>query len=239
MNNYGGPVNEFNSSGVGTEFAHTEVDVSEGLQGLAFDKNGNLFVASDCDLSIWEFPPSGTGTTFATGFDSPYRADVVPIGLAFDSNGNLFATSQLTGSSIIEFNTNGAGRAISYSGPALNEASGLAFDKSGNLYVANTGNNTIEEFNTNMVGTVFASTGLDHPVGLAFDSVGNLYAANQGNNTIEEFDTNGVGTVFASSGLDEPSFLAFQPVPEPSTWGLVAIGVGVVLGGLRLHRRSS
>jgi len=239
VNNYGGPVNKFNSSGVGTEFGYTVVDVSEGLQGLAFDKNGNLYVASDEDLSIWEFNPSGgAGTTFATGFVTPYTGNIYPIGLAFDSSGNLFATSQYPGSTIQEFNTNGVGKLFTYSGPGLNIPSGLAFDKNGNLYVANSGNDTIEEFNTNGVGTIFASSGLDYPEGLAFDSSGNLYVANHGNNTIEEFNTNGVGTVFASSGLDEPDYLAFQPVSEPATWAMVVMGVGVVLGVLGLSRRS-
>jgi DNA-binding beta-propeller fold protein YncE len=43
----------------------------------------------------------------------------------------------------------------------------LAFNKSGNLFVANYDNNTIEEFNTNGVGRVFASTGLNGPLCIA------------------------------------------------------------------------
>ena len=58
--------------------------------------------------------------------------------------------------------------------------------------------------------------------------------------TIEEFNSSGgVGTVFASTELDMPVGLAFQPVPEPATWSLLAMGIGVVLGGRRLRRRSS
>jgi DNA-binding beta-propeller fold protein YncE len=234
MNSAAGYTLKFNSLGVRTIFCYT---FAGGAEGLAFDNNGNLYVASEGSLAIWEFNASGAGAIFATGFVTPYTGYVEPIGLAFDSSGNLFATSQYGGSTIQEFNTNGVGTLIAYSGPGLNGASGLAFDKNGNLYVANAGNNTIEEFNTNDVGTIFASTGLDYPVGLAFDSAGNLYAANMHNNTIEEFNTNGVGTVFASTGLDDPTYLAFQPVPEPSTWAMVAMGIGVVLGGLRLRRR--
>ena len=54
-------------------------------------------------------------------------------------------------------------------------------------YVANYGNNTIEEFNSSGTGAIFANTGLDEPIGLAFDSSGNLYVANAANSTIEEF----------------------------------------------------
>jgi DNA-binding beta-propeller fold protein YncE len=114
----------------------------------------------------------------------------------------------------------------------------LAFDKSGNLYVGNPGNNTVGEFNPSGVGTVFASSGLNNPQGMAFDNSGNLYVANGGNNTIEEFNSSGVGKVFASSGVNQPFGLAIQ-VPEPSTWAMVAMGIGTLLGGLRLPRRSS
>ena len=43
---------------------------------------------------------------------------------------------------------------------------GLAFDGSGNLYVANQGNNTIEKFNSSGIGTIFAS-GVSTPTSIA------------------------------------------------------------------------
>jgi uncharacterized repeat protein (TIGR03803 family) len=77
-----------------------------------------------------------------------------------------------------------------------------------NLFVANTANNTIEEFNSAGAGTVFASSGMFDPVFLAFDNAGNLYVANF--SYIEEFNSAGAGTVFASSGLSSPTGLAFD-----------------------------
>ena len=48
--------------------------------------------------------------------------------------------------------------------------SALAFDSANNLYVANDGNNDIEEFNSSGVGSLFPSSGLlDNPTGLAFE----------------------------------------------------------------------
>jgi hypothetical protein len=44
----------------------------------------------------------------------------------------------------------------------LNLSTGLAFDRAGNLYVAISGDNIIEMFTTNGVGSVF-STGLSRP----------------------------------------------------------------------------
>ena len=95
-------------------------------------------------------------------------------------------------------------------GSVLDGPQGLAFDRAGNLYAANSGNNTIEKFTTGGVGTQFASIGLNQPTGLAFDSAGNLYAANNGDSTITEFPASGGALIFASTGLNGPAGLAFD-----------------------------
>ena len=144
---------------------------------------------------------------------------------------------------IEKFTSSGVGTLFA---AGLNDPRGLAlaFNTTGNLYAANYGNNTIEVFTSSggvlsSNGTVFASTGLDDPTGLAIDNAGNLYVANEGNNTIEKFNSLGVGTVFASSGLSTPQCIAIQPVPEPATWAMLAMGSVALFGGLRLRRRSS
>jgi DNA-binding beta-propeller fold protein YncE len=89
---------------------------------------------------------------------------------------------------------------------------GLAFDHSGNLYVADYTFGTIEEFGPsgNPINASFAS-GLNGPVGLAFDGSGNLFVANQNNNTVSEFGPAGnlINPTFAS-GLNTPRGLAFD-----------------------------
>ena len=190
-NNNDGSVNgpysieEFSSSGVGTPFASSGLN---GPGGLTFDSAGNLYVANYNGNYIEEFNSSGVGTVYASGVSTP-RA------LAFNSAGQMFAVS----------------------------------DSSSVLKIVGGS------------GTLFASTG-DTPVGAAFDKSGNLYVSVQnipgsGGESIEKFNTNGVGTVFAT-GLNGPIDLAIQ-VPEPSTWTMVVLGIGAVLGGLRMRRRSS
>jgi hypothetical protein len=80
----------------------------------------------------------------------------------------------------------------------------LAFDTSGNLFVAD--QNAVIEFTPTATKTVFAS-GLRSPIGLAFDSSGNLFVADT--DTIFKFTPNGSKTVFAS-GLSQPAGMAFD-----------------------------
>ena len=99
----------------------------------------------------------------------------------------------------------------------------MAFDTNGTLYVANSGNDTIEKFDTNGVASVFVADDgsgsiLDTPEGLAFDSAGNLYVSNDagtGSNFIEEFAPSGTHKTFATdpgdgSVLNSPNALAFD-----------------------------
>ncbi len=90
----------------------------------------------------------------------------------------------------------------------------LAFDSSGNLFVANSWNNTVSEVTpSGTVSTLVPSTaGLDFPSALAFDSSGNLYIANANNNTVSELTPAGTVSTFipATAGLDYPSALAFD-----------------------------
>jgi sugar lactone lactonase YvrE len=78
------------------------------------------------------------------------------------------------------------------------------------LFVANAGNNTIYQYTSSGVGTLFANTNLNNPQALVLDGAGNLYVANNGNNTIVKFTPEGVGSLFANSGLSGPVGLAFD-----------------------------
>jgi sugar lactone lactonase YvrE len=119
--------------------------------------------------------------------------------------------------SILNFNSTGIQSTFATAANGLNYPAGLAFDGSGNLYVANTGGGlqgspSIEKFSSSGTGSVFTTSGLSYPADLAFDENGNLYVANAGNNTVEEFNSSGTGSVFATatSGLDSPFGLAFD-----------------------------
>src|SRR6266446_1710916 len=110
---------------------------------------------------------------------------------------NLFATDYL---SIDEFTPDGVPSTFA---SGLNNPLGLAFDRVGNLFVADTGTYTgtgaVYKFTPAGVRTTFAS-GLNFPFALAFDSQGNLFVTAD-ETTIYKFTPTGVRNTFATVQL--------------------------------------
>ena len=83
----------------------------------------------------------------------------------------------------------------------------MAVDAAGNVYIADTGNNAIKEWNasTQQV-TTLVSSGLNGPQGVAVDAAGNVYIADSGNNAIKErvraFVPGGAVSVGPAAGSD-------------------------------------
>ena len=153
-----------------------------------------------------------------------------PSGVAFDAFGNLYIADQ-TNNRIRKVDTNGnittvAGKSFSgYSGdggPATNAylylPSGVAFNASGNLYIADQKNNLIRKVDTNGIITTVAGGGtptypsigdggaatnasLSVPTGVTFDAFGNMYIADRYNGRIRKVDTAGNITTVAGKSL--------------------------------------
>jgi streptogramin lyase len=68
----------------------------------------------------------------------------------------------------------------------LNNPKGVAVDGSGNLYVADSGNNAIESFNASRQMTTLV-TGVLNPSGVAVDLQGNVYFSDTGKNAVREW----------------------------------------------------
>jgi hypothetical protein len=232
-------IEEFTLGGGGSVFSNGS-NGSNIPTGLAFDGSGNLYSANWGNGTIEKYTSSGIGSVFAsTGLSEPN-------GIAFDIAGNLYAANTLN-NTIEKFTSAGVGSVFATSASGLDQPIGLAINSAGDLFVANYIGNNIEEFTPGGVESVFA-TGLNGPEGIAFDSAGNLYVANIDSGNIEEITPSGTESVFAS-GLSSPTFLAFTndagqplalpstaPVPEPSTWAIVAAGIGILIGFRRRRR---
>jgi DNA-binding beta-propeller fold protein YncE len=160
-----GTIYKFAPDGTRTVFG----TIPGGGFGLAFDSAYNLYAADSDDQTIYEFAPDGTRTVFVG--PSAFTDDTVPVGLAFDSTtGNLFVSTEgdAPNDTILEFTPNGMESTFATD---LNNPRGLAFDGSGNLFVAESLGNfmgDILEFPVEGGSpTVFAS-GIPRPEFLTF-----------------------------------------------------------------------
>ncbi len=166
--------------------------------GLAAGPNGNIYIADDNTNAVDELTPSGTLTSFVKGL-------LTPVGLVFDSNGDLYVAENFGGVDEVT----PAGDVIDIAdGAQFDDPSGIAIDKSGNIYVSNYGNGTVVEVTPAGAVTLFAA-GFDGPYGLAFNAAGDLFVSNSNSNTVDEVTPTGMKSTFVS-GLSDPTGLAFD-----------------------------
>jgi PEP-CTERM motif len=122
---------------------------------------------------------------------------------------NLFV-SDYTGQAVYEYPTGGGAPTTFASG--LNYPLGIAFNTSGDLFVANTAQNgpggSITEFDRNGTPTTFA-TGLD-PIALAVTGAGDVFAADYHAGKIYEYAPNGVFLSTFASGFSFPISMTFD-----------------------------
>lgn len=217
--------------------------------GVATDSAGNVYVADFGNNTIRKIVPDGTqplfgpqgqvgrvgtvttiaglpsqfGTADGTGSAARFNR---PVHLTVDPNGNIFVSD--TGSNTIrkitpdgvvstfagtpgaKGGTDGVGPAAQFSYPQ-----GIAADRAGNLYVADTGNQTIRKITPAAVVTTFAGTpnvpgNLDGvgtaarfagPQGVAVDATGNVFVADSGNDEIRKIAPDSTVTTIAGSPL--------------------------------------
>ena len=170
---------------------------------------------------------AGTGTVGYTGDGSAAISATLakPSAVAYDGSGNLYLADE-NNHVIREVSTNGtittvAGTGIEgYSGDGaaataaqLDTPTGIAVDKSGNLYIADSHNQRIRMVSSGTITTI-AGTGIKGyagdgatataaslalPSGVAVDSSGNLYIADTDNHRIRKI-TSGTITTIAGDG---------------------------------------
>jgi len=137
-------------------------------------------------------------------------AGVLLSGLPTASHADILYVTVESPDSIQKITSNGSNTVFTTSN--LSGPQGIAFDISGNLYVANAGNHVIEKFTQGGAGSFFADTGGGtSPTGLAFDGAGNLFVSTFTADTIQKFTAGGTGSPFVTTAANTgPTGLAFD-----------------------------
>ena len=204
--------------------------------GLAVDGSGNLYVADLSNHRIRRIDAEGVITTIGGTGERGFGGDGgpateaqfnFPTGLAVDGSGNLYVADtgntrirRIDAEGVITTIAGTGERGFGGDGGPATEAqfawpTGLALDGSGNLYVADSGDNRVRRIDAEGVITTFAGTGkygfggdggpateaqFSWPWQLALDGSGNLYVADHDNSRIRRIDAEGVITTFAGTG---------------------------------------
>jgi sugar lactone lactonase YvrE len=185
----------------GAPQAAVGIDYEPGTwNGIAFDVAGNAWTA--------RYNPQSTIARFRAAdlANSAARVpDVVltsvaptiltgPVGLAFDASGALWV-SGFASDTIVKYAAEqlaGSGApspqvVLTSAAGSLDAPAGIAFDADGNLWVANSGNDSVVAFTpaqlaasgspSPAVALTSSTGGLHYPYGLAFDAAGSLWVA--------------------------------------------------------------
>jgi len=224
--------------------------------GLAVASGGVIYVADSSNHTIRKIASGGVVTTLA---GAPGRAGYVdatglsaefnqPYGIAIGGSGNLYVTElgnntirMVTPGGVVTTvaGTSGSPGSVDGTGTSarFNQPIGIAIDASGNLYVADSSNNTIRKIASGGAVTTLAGspgsagtadgTGsaarFHSPRGVATDAAGNIYVADSESCTIRKVTPGGVVTTLAGA----PGNFASAPGTGAAALFDVPVGVAV------------
>ncbi len=230
-------VRKITSAGVVTTFAGSTKGFANGvgsaakfntLQGVSIDTSGNIYVADATNNRVRKITTAASVSTFAgssaaglvndTGGVAQFRR---PVGAAVDAGGNVYI-ADIDNSAIRKISPAGVVTTLAGStkgfadgtgaSAQFNQPNGVAVDVSGNVFVADAGNNRIRKISPLGVVTTLAGTTagfidsigtlskFNQPKGLAVDASGNIYVADANNNRVRKMSIPVLKTFITTSG---------------------------------------
>ena len=252
-------------SGFGGEGDPATLTPLDAPQGVVPDLAGNVYVSDTNHNRVIQVDTAGNihtvagnGTAGNTGGSGTSLGELYgPTGLAVDSAGNLYIADTQNqriqmldaGGTISTIAGNGASGFSGDGGDALaaelNMPSAVAVDSSGNIYIADTGNNRVRLVTTDGNIATIAGTGdaayngdrgaaldiaLSKPGGLALDSQGNVWIADTGNNRVRMLSA--IQTVvtpppqFVDVALANSASLLPGPLAPGEIFSIFGLGIG-------------
>lgn len=199
---------------------------------LHLDASGNLLVADTLNNTIRKISASGSVTTLAglagrsssvdgsgssARFEDPYAVAVDASGTAYVADATDHSIRKVTAAGVVTTLAGSASQLGSSDGSGAAarffEPHGIAVDGAGNVFVADTGNNTVRKITAAGVVTTLAGTAgqsgssdgtgaaarFSNPYGVSVDGSGNVYVSDASNNTIRKITAAGVVTTLAGS----------------------------------------
>ncbi|PRC90839.1 hypothetical protein [Solimicrobium silvestre] len=206
------------------QFGYATYGMVEIFKGIASDSHGNLYVADTSNHTIRKIDAKGIVTTLAGQVRNPGNEDGpgaqarfnLPTGITIDTHGNLYVTdagnftirkitpagvvSTLAGQVGVQGYTDGEGMSAKFRLPK-----GIAVNKSGDIFVVDTGNSTIRKISSDGIVSTFAGInrkfgfvngdGINalfaSPIDITIDRYGVMYVTDSGNKAIRRITPNG------------------------------------------------
>ncbi len=163
-------------------------------RGVAFDYQGNMYVADYTANTVRKFPYNGSSpVTIGSGFNGPTA-------VAVDQLGDVYIADY--GNNAIKKIFSGQTTPIPV-GSGFSHPTGIALDAAGNLYIADNGNSVVKELlaSTNQVVTI--GSGYGAPLSVAVDAAGSVYIGTISIGPIKKIPAGGGAVVSIGSGFDD------------------------------------
>lgn len=189
-----------------------------GISAVSVDTDHNLFIVSGKDVREYALGAKGDAAPVQTA-----GSLIEPIGICTRSLEFCVADpvqeSILCYAHLNRLLSRTPLRIIAGARTALQEPMGVACGPSGQLYVANSGNNSITVYGEHARGDVGPvrtiagrNTKLDRPVGVAVDSTGAIYVVNEGDNSVVRYHFGASGNAAPLARIAGSRSLLRQPL---------------------------